>query len=41
MIYVDTNVFVYAVENHPKFGRSCKRILEDVEDGKLDASAQS
>ena len=38
MIYVDTNVFVHAVENHPKFGKSCKRILEDVEDGKLEAS---
>ncbi len=38
MIYIDTNVFVYAIENHPKFGRSCKKILENVEDGELEAS---
>ncbi len=38
MIYVDTNVFVYAVENHPKYGQSCKRILEDIEGGRLEAS---
>lgn len=37
MIYVDTNVIVYAIENHPKFGASCKKILEDVEDRKLEA----
>ena len=38
MIYVDTNVFVYAIENHPKFGASCKKILEDVQEGRLEAA---
>lgn len=37
MIYVDTNVVVYAIENHPRFGPSCKRILEDIENGSLEA----
>lgn len=37
MIYIDTNVIVYAIENHPKYGRSCKRVLEDVEGERLEA----
>jgi predicted nucleic acid-binding protein len=38
MIYVDTNVFVYAIENHPRYGTSCKKILEDLQDGRLEAA---
>ena len=38
MKYLDTNVIVYAIENHPRYGEACKRILEDVEDGKLRVS---
>ncbi|MDV3277998.1 MAG: type II toxin-antitoxin system VapC family toxin [Nitrososphaerales archaeon] len=38
MIYIDTNVFVYAIENHPKYGKSCGGILRDVEGGRLEAS---
>jgi len=37
MIYLDTNVFIYAIENHPKYGESCKRILMDLENGKIKA----
>ena len=37
MIYLDTNVLVYAIENHPKYGKACKRILEDIEAGRLKA----
>ena len=37
MIYLDTNVIVYAIENHPKFGEACKRILLDIEKGNLKA----
>ncbi len=37
MIYLDTNVIVYAIENHPRYGASCKKILEDVQDGRLEA----
>ena len=25
MIYVDTNVFVFAIENHPRYGASVRR----------------
>ena len=35
MIYLDTNVVIYAIENHPKYGAKCKKILEDIETGKL------
>ena len=38
MIYVDTNVFVYAIENHPKYGAACKKILIDVMNRKIDAA---
>ncbi|MFX1519003.1 MAG: type II toxin-antitoxin system VapC family toxin [Promethearchaeota archaeon] len=36
MKYLDTNVLVYAVENHPKYGNACKNILLDIESEKLD-----
>jgi predicted nucleic acid-binding protein len=39
MIYVDTNIFIYAIENHPKYGESCKKILLDIESEKLKASS--
>lgn len=35
MIYLDTNIIIYAIENHPKYGKACKKILLDVESGKL------
>ena len=38
MRYLDTNIIVYAVENHPKYGEGCKRILEDIENEKLRVS---
>ena len=39
MQYIDTNVIIYAIENHPKYGKACKKILEDVESGTLEVSA--
>lgn len=39
MEYLDTNVIVYAIENHPKYGKACKKILEDIEVGKLKVCA--
>jgi len=39
MIYVDTNVFIYGIENHPKYGEACKKILLDIESEKIKASA--
>ena len=38
-MYIDTNIFIYAIENHPKFGSSCKKILKDVENGRIKVSA--
>lgn len=38
MIYVDTNVFIYAIENHPRYGAGCKKILEDIQEGRLEAA---
>lgn len=35
MRFVDTNVFVYAVTAHPRFGEDAKRILERIEAGEL------
>jgi predicted nucleic acid-binding protein len=37
MRYLDTNVIVYAIENHPKYGKKCREILENVEAGKAEA----
>jgi predicted nucleic acid-binding protein len=31
--FVDTNVFVYALTAHPRFGETAKRILERIERG--------
>lgn len=39
MIYLDTNVIIYAIENHPKYGKKCRNILEDIESEKLKAGS--
>lgn len=39
MIYIDTNVFIYAIENHPKYGNKCKKILTDIQAEKLKVGA--
>ena len=39
MIYVDTNIFIYAIENHPEYGNACKKILLGIESEKLEATA--
>lgn len=41
MKYLDTNVIIYAVENHPKYGAKCRKILEDLEAGKLEVCCSS
>jgi len=38
MIYLDTNVFIYAIEQHPEYGKACARVLQDVQDGRLKAA---
>lgn len=35
MMYLDTNVIAYAIENHPEYGKQCARILRDIEDKKI------
>ena len=37
-MYIDTNIFVYAIENHPKYGTSCKKVLIDIMNKKIDAA---
>lgn len=39
MKYLDTNVLIYAVENHPKYGKACKKILSDAESRKVKVCA--
>ncbi len=35
MKYLDTNIIGYAIEDHEKYGSSCKKILNDVQCGKI------
>lgn len=37
MIYIDTNVWIYAAIAHPKYGHRCREILERIEKGELEA----
>jgi predicted nucleic acid-binding protein len=37
--YIDTNVFVYAIENHPKYGKSCAKILSDLHEKRIQGSS--
>jgi|SRR3989344_2410359 len=39
MKYIDTNIFIYAIENHPSYGKVCKKILLDVQEGRLKTGA--
>jgi len=39
MRFVDTNVFVYAVTAHPRFGETARRILKRIEDGEESATS--
>jgi len=34
-VYVDANIFVYTIENHPKYGGSCAKILSDIQEKEL------
>lgn len=35
MIYLDTNIIIYAIENHPRYGKVCTKILLDIQNEKL------
>lgn len=34
--YVDTNIFVYSMFAHPKFGLACKAVIDDLEDYEIE-----
>jgi predicted nucleic acid-binding protein len=35
--YVDTNIFDYSALAHPVYGKACKRIIDDIQNGKIKA----
>ncbi|MBI2148385.1 type II toxin-antitoxin system VapC family toxin [Candidatus Woesearchaeota archaeon] len=37
MIYLDTNIIIYAIENNYKYGKKCKEILEKIQYCKIEA----
>jgi len=39
--YLDTNVIIYAIESHPKYGEKCKDILKAVENAELEVCAST
>ncbi|KPV64110.1 MAG: tRNA(fMet)-specific endonuclease VapC [Candidatus Bathyarchaeota archaeon BA2] len=41
MKYLDTNVIIYAIENHPKYGEKCKDLLKDIENAELEVCAST
>ena len=41
MIYLDTNVIIYAIANDEKYGKSCKNILLDIESKKIEVCAST
>lgn len=36
--FIDSNIFIYAAQAHPKFGKTCKKIIEDIESRKIEAT---
>lgn len=38
MIYIDTNIFIYAIEGNPKYGKACAKILFDIQNRKFKAT---
>ena len=36
--FIDSNIFIYAAQAHPKFGKACKKIVEDIESRKIEAT---
>jgi predicted nucleic acid-binding protein len=35
--YVDTNIFDYSALAHPNYGKACKRIIDDIQNGVIKA----
>ncbi|MBU1252696.1 MAG: type II toxin-antitoxin system VapC family toxin, partial [Nanoarchaeota archaeon] len=38
MIYLDANIFIFAIMNNKEKGESCRKILRGVASGKIDAA---
>lgn len=36
--YIDTNIWIYAIIAHPKYGEKCKQILKKIETKRLEAA---
>ena len=41
MKYIDTNVIIYAIESHTKYGEKCKNVLKAIESAELEVSAST
>ena len=39
--FIDSNIFIYAAQSHPSFGKKCKQIIEDIENEKITAITSS
>ena len=37
-VFIDSNIFIYAAQSHPQFGKACKNIIEDIESRKIEAT---
>jgi predicted nucleic acid-binding protein len=35
--YIDTNIFDYSALAHPVYGKACKQIIDDIQNGKIEA----
>jgi predicted nucleic acid-binding protein len=34
--YIDTNIFVYSALAHPIYGKACKQIIDDIQNGRIE-----
>ncbi len=39
--FVDSNIFIYAAQAHPEFGDACRKIIADIEKGKITAATST
>jgi predicted nucleic acid-binding protein len=40
-VFVDSNIFIYAAQAHPEFGTACKKIIADIEKGRITATTST
>lgn len=38
-MYIDSNIFIYSVVDNDKLGKKCRKIIEKIEDGSLNAAS--